>query len=201
MPNHLYGRIAMARRIDLVKAMGQHTHCLKTIRQGIAMSTDVYAVCQSADYQHAREQSFEVADEVLYQILTIGGTMARTDNINDSLLVEVGSTFIIEYDGGVVALTETLRIVGIIHTQCTDATFLHELHLDSSTSKGIVPVLHRLAQPRRDIRHNVTDVHTMVIDCLASTQFAVEQQACLKVKAHHACQRQGIVYLFFLHGL
>ena len=141
--------------IDLVESVRQHTHRLVAVLQSTTVCTDIDAISQTTDYQHIGNQSSEVTDKVVYQILTIGGAVACTYNINDMALIEVCRTFIIEHDGSIVTLSETLWIVIIIQTQGTDTTLLHKLHLGSSTLEGLIPILHRLTQTRRGIRHDI----------------------------------------------
>ena len=80
----------MACGIYLIQPMCQHTHRLKALFQRMAMSTDIYAVSQSADDEHLRTQLAQVFYKPLYQVLAVLGATSRTYYINNVLLVEVG---------------------------------------------------------------------------------------------------------------
>ena len=189
----------MGGRVDLVQSVSQHTYCLKTLLQGVAMGTGVYAVSQSADNQHVRTLRVQVGDEATDEVLSVGGGMARAHHVENVTLVEVGTALIVEEQGRIGTFTEALGVGIVAQGQHADAVVGDELHLGSCPVQGIVPVAHGLAQAGCGLRDYVADIVAMVIDRLAAAQCLIEVQGHLLTEARDTGQCYGIIGLFACH--
>ena len=94
LADHLVGCFAMTRRIKVIESVGQYAHRLITLLKSIAVGTDVNAVSQSTDDENLRTPLLQPFDETAHEVLAIDRAMTGTHNVDNALLVEIGSTFI-----------------------------------------------------------------------------------------------------------
>ena len=74
---HFARRVLMARRVEVVKSVGQHGHGVNAVGEGLAVRADVYAVSQSAHDEHVRAQLFQSYGQSAHAVLPVGGAPPR----------------------------------------------------------------------------------------------------------------------------
>ena len=95
MEHGICGRF-MSWRIEVVEAVGQNCHRIKSILQSTAMRIDIHTVCHTADDQHLRTELSEIFDKSLDEVLSIGCAFSGAHDTDDTLGVERRIPFIKE---------------------------------------------------------------------------------------------------------
>ena len=189
----------MSWRVYLVESVSKYSHRLVTIFQSIVMCADVYAVCQSADDEYIRTHSAQVADKPTYEVLSVSRAASCSYYVYNVLLIQVSSTFVVQYDRCISTFSKSFWVVGILNGDCFDVALLNKLHLYCRSFQCLVPVTYCLTKMLGAVRHYITDIISVLINLLAAPQCVVQLQSYRQVKACHACQRNAIEYLFVVH--
>ena len=97
--------------------MRQHTHGFIALLQRLLMGTDVDAIGETTDDEYLRTGLPQFDDKLANQIGAIGGTVAGAYHIDDFSLIERGGSLIIEYQGGIRTIAQTLRVTVVGHAE------------------------------------------------------------------------------------
>ena len=78
------------------------------------MRMDIHAVGHSTYDEHPWASSPQVVDELMDEILSVGGAMPCSHYIDHPLLVQVGRAFVEQHQWCIVALFESLRVATVV---------------------------------------------------------------------------------------
>ena len=148
MSEHLYSRIPMAVRIDLVKTMRQHSHCLVAIAQCLPVCTDIHTVGQTADHEYLWTHLSEIGHQPTDQVFAVLRTLTGAHDAYDSRLVQIRIASEIDDEGRIGTLTKALRVVVIHRCQGADLMLLHECQFKFCPFHRFAPVFQGFHQSR-----------------------------------------------------
>ena len=191
MTEHLCCRIAMTVRIDLIESVSQDTHCWIAIGQCLTMGMDIDTISQTTDNQYLRTITVQILDEMANQVLSIGGAMTGANDTDDSRLVQIGITFIIEDDRGIRTFRQALGIVLFSQCEGTDTIRLHILELGFCPFHRFIPVFQGFHQTRGAVLQDVSNVMTMLKDKLCTTNSPIEFECRCIIEVADTCQRHS----------
>ncbi len=137
--------------------MSQHTHCAHSILQGGTMGTYINPISQSAHNDGVWIIPLEVGNEVSAYFTTIGRAFACAYNADDVRTVQVGCSTLIQHQGSVFTLLQTLGIIFIIQRKHTQMFLLNKLHLFLRHPKSIIHMMKSIPEPLACVRKNIQD--------------------------------------------
>ena len=155
--------------------MSQYADGVIADSEGLTVGADVDAVCQSADDEHVGTQLLQATDELTDEVLAVGGTAPRADDVDDATLVQVGIALIVEHDGCVRTFAQTGGIAFVVQRQGMDAVLGDELHLGGGALQGVVPVFHGFDEARCGFGDDVANVVALFVDGLTAAQRLIQQ--------------------------
>ena len=112
---HFLGRCLVLMWVEVVQSMRQYSHCLIPILQRLAVCVDIHAVGHSAHNEHMWTSLFQFLHKPSYNILSVGGAMPCSHDVDHPLLIQVGCTHVEQHQRSVFTLLQPLRVTTIVH--------------------------------------------------------------------------------------
>ena len=112
---HFLSRCLVLLRVEVIESMRQYCHCFIPILQCLAVCVDIHAVGHAAHDEHLWTMLSQLLYKPSDEILSIGGTMACSHDIDHPLLVQVGCTHVEQHQWSIFTFLQPLRVTTVVH--------------------------------------------------------------------------------------
>ena len=85
---HLVGSRSVAGRIEVVESVCHHAHRVIALGKRLSVSTNVYAIGQTAHHEHLRTKTSQLAHKTAHEVLPVGRAAPCANDAHHSFLIQ-----------------------------------------------------------------------------------------------------------------
>ena len=180
--------------------MCHHPHRVIALGKRLSVSTNIYAISQTAHHEHLRTKTSQLTHKTAHEVLPVGRAAPCANDAHHSFLIQRCRPLIVEHQRSVSTFEQTTGIVVVAHHHRAHAHALSRTQFVLGIAQRLANIVECLCEAVAGIWQQVANVLTMGHYLLCRPYAAEEFQQFGKAEIANAGECNSTDYFLLVHG-